>query len=102
MARLVKRLLGAMLLLPALVHAEIVQRQVITAITAAPAGGDVLSVDDDTGCGGRQLRMDAASLGLSEEQYGVMKAELAKEGEEQTYGNLQASCRLIANSCCFS
>ena len=74
-----KHLLGAMLLLPVLAHAEIVQRQVITAIQAAPAGmaGDVLSVDDDTACGGRQLRMDAASLGLNEEQYGVMKAELA-------------------------
>lgn len=71
--------LVAMLLLPALAQAEIVQRQVITAIEAAPAGmaGDVLTVDDDTGCGGRQLRMDAASVGLSEEQYGVMKAELA-------------------------
>lgn len=79
MARLMTHWLGAMLLLPALVHAEIVQRQVITAFKAAPAsvGGDVLTVDDDTGCGGRQLRMDAASLGLSEEQYGVMKAELA-------------------------
>ena len=74
-----KHWLGAVLLLPALAHAEIVQRQVVTAIQAAPAniGGDVLSVADDTGCGGRQLRMDAASLGLSEEQYGVMKVELA-------------------------
>jgi antitoxin component YwqK of YwqJK toxin-antitoxin module len=77
MARTVKHLFGAMLLLPALAHAEIVQRQVITAIQAAPGSGDVLSVDDDTGCGGRQLRMDAASVGLNEEQYGVMKAELA-------------------------
>ncbi|MGK5030100.1 toxin-antitoxin system YwqK family antitoxin [Janthinobacterium sp. MDT1-19] len=77
MARTLKHLFGAMLLLPALAHAEIVQRQVITAITAAPGSGDVLTVDDDTGCGGRQLRMDAASVGLSEEQYGVMKAELA-------------------------
>ncbi|WP_215409271.1 toxin-antitoxin system YwqK family antitoxin [Janthinobacterium sp. JC611] len=76
MARLVKQVLGAMLLLPALAQAEIVQRQVATAITAAP-GGDVLTVAEDTGCGGRQLRMDAASMGLSEEQYGVMKAELA-------------------------
>jgi antitoxin component YwqK of YwqJK toxin-antitoxin module len=72
-------LLGTMLLLPALAHAEIVQRQVVTAIQAAPGsiGGDVLTVADDTGCGGRQLRMDAPSLGLSEEQYGVMKIELA-------------------------
>ncbi|QKY09078.1 toxin-antitoxin system YwqK family antitoxin [Janthinobacterium lividum] len=77
MARTVKHLFGAMLLLPALAHAEIVQRQVITAITAAPGSGDILTVDDDTGCGGRQLRMDAASVGLNEEQYGVMKAELA-------------------------
>ncbi|MGK5047941.1 toxin-antitoxin system YwqK family antitoxin [Janthinobacterium sp. GB4P2] len=77
MARTLKHLFGAMLLLPALAHAEIVQRQVITAITAAPGSGDVLTVDDDTGCGGRQLRVDAASVGLSEEQYDVMKAELA-------------------------
>ncbi|MGK5055359.1 toxin-antitoxin system YwqK family antitoxin [Janthinobacterium sp. LB2P49] len=77
MARTLKHLFGAMLLLPALAHAEIVQRQVITAITAAPGSGDVLTVNEDTGCGGRQLRMDAASVGLSEEQYGVMKAELA-------------------------
>lgn len=77
MARLVKHVLGAMLLWPALAHGEIVQRQVITAITAAPGSGDILTVDEDTGCGGRQLRMDAASVGLNEEQYGVMKAELA-------------------------
>ena len=77
MARIVKHLLGAMLLLPVLTQAEIVQRQVITAIAAAPGSGDVLTVADDTGCGGRQVRMDAASLGLSAEQYGVMKAELA-------------------------
>ncbi|QKY03504.1 hypothetical protein G3257_15435 [Janthinobacterium lividum] len=77
MARTLKHLFGAMLLLPALAHAEIVQRQVITAITAAPGSGDILTVDEDTGCGGRQLRMDAASVGLNEEQYGVMKAELA-------------------------
>ena len=77
MARLVKHVLGAMLLWPALAHAEIVQRQVITAITAAPGSGDILTVAEDTGCGGRQLRMDAASVGLNAEQYGVMKAELA-------------------------
>ena len=77
MARLVKHVLGAMLLWPALAHGEIVQRQVITAITAAPGSGDILTVDEDTGCGGRQLRMDAASVGLNAEQYGVMKAELA-------------------------
>ena len=77
MARIVKHLLGAMLLLPVLAQAEIVQRQVITAIAPAPGSGDVLTVADDTGCGGRQVRMDAASLGLSAEQYGVMKAELA-------------------------
>ncbi|WP_193317248.1 toxin-antitoxin system YwqK family antitoxin [Janthinobacterium sp. FT14W] len=72
-------LLAALLLLPAMAHAEIVQRQVITAIKAAPGSraGDVLTVAGDTGCGGRQLRMDAASVGLSEEQYGVMKTELA-------------------------
>lgn len=77
MARLVKHVLGAMLLWPALAHGEIVQRQVITAITAAPGSGDILTVAEDTGCGGRQLRMDAASVGLNAEQYGVMKAELA-------------------------
>lgn len=79
MARLINHLVGVMLLLPVMAHAEIVQRQVITAIRAAPGntGGDVLTVDDDTGCGGRQLRMDATSVGLSEEQYGVMKTELA-------------------------
>ena len=62
MARTLKYLFGGMLLLPALAHAEIVQRQVITAIQAAPGSGDVLTVADDTGCGGRQLRMDAASI----------------------------------------
>ena len=36
MARTLKYLFGAMLLLPALAHAEIVQRQVVTAIKAAP------------------------------------------------------------------
>ncbi|MEG1324975.1 MAG: hypothetical protein RSD99_08805 [Janthinobacterium sp.] len=41
MARLVKHVLGAMLLLPAVVHAEIEQRQVVTAITVAAGAGCV-------------------------------------------------------------
>ncbi len=64
MARIeLKHVLGIALLWPALASAEIEQRQVVTAIAAAP-GGDVLTLASDSGCGGRQVRMDARSVGL--------------------------------------
>lgn len=79
MARIVKHVLGAMLLWPALAHAEIVQRQVVTAIRAEPgSGGDVLTLASDSGCGGRRVRMDAVSVGLDAQQYAAMKQQLAK------------------------
>jgi len=76
MARIVKHVLGAMLLWPALASAEIEQRQVVSAIAAAP-GGDVLTLASDSGCGGRQVRMDARSVGLDAAQYAAMKQQLA-------------------------
>ncbi|MGK5052397.1 toxin-antitoxin system YwqK family antitoxin [Janthinobacterium sp. RB2P8] len=76
MARLVKHVLGAMLLLPALAHAEIEQRQIVTAIKATP-DGDVLTLASDSGCGGRQVLMNAVSVRLDAEQYAAMKQQLA-------------------------
>lgn len=86
MARLVKHLLGAMLLLPVLAQAEIVQRQVVSAIQAEPGkgGGDVLTLAGDSGCGGRQVRMDARSVGLDAAQYAAMKQQLAPLIREAT------------------
>lgn len=76
MARTLKHLFGAMLLLPALAHAEIEQRQVVTAIKATP-DGDVLTLASDSGCGGRQVLMNAVSVRLDEDQYVAMKQQLA-------------------------
>ena len=76
MARTLKHLFGAMLLLPALAHAEIEQRQVVAAIKATP-DGDVLTLASDSGCGGRQVLMNAVSVRLDEDQYAAMKQQLA-------------------------
>ena len=76
MARTLNHLFGAMLLWPALVHAEIVQRQIVTAIKATP-DGDVLTLASDSGCGGRQVLMNAVSVRLDEDQYVAMKQQLA-------------------------
>ena len=76
MARTLKHLFGAMLLLPALAHAEIEQRQVVAAIKATP-DGDVLTLASDSGCGGRQVLMNAVSVHLDEDQYAAMKQQLA-------------------------
>ena len=86
MARLVKHVLAAMLLWPALVHAEIEQRQVVSAIQAEPGkgGGDVLTLASDNGCGGRQVRMDALSVHLDAAQYAAMKQQLAPLIREAT------------------
>ncbi|PJC99976.1 hypothetical protein GQ37_006675 [Janthinobacterium sp. BJB1] len=86
MARLVTHVLGAMLLLPVLAQAEIVQRQVVSAIQAEPGkgGGDVLTLAGDSGCGGRQVRMDARSVGLDAAQYAAMKQQLAPLIREAT------------------
>ncbi|MCC7596299.1 toxin-antitoxin system YwqK family antitoxin [Janthinobacterium sp. FW305-129] len=86
MARLVKHVLGAMLLLPVLAQAEIVQRQVVSAIQAEPGkgGGDVLTLAGDSGCSGRQVRMDARSVGLDAAQYAAMKQQLAPLIREAT------------------
>ncbi|NHQ92429.1 toxin-antitoxin system YwqK family antitoxin [Janthinobacterium lividum] len=83
MARAVKHLLGAMLLLPALAHAEIEQRQVVAAIKATP-DGDVLTLASDSGCDGRHVRMDAVSVGLDAQQYAAMKQQLAKLIRDRT------------------
>ena len=76
MARIVKHALLATLLWPLLAHAEIEQRQVVTAIKATP-DGDVLTLASDSGCGGRQVLMNAVSVRLDEDQYGAMKQQLA-------------------------
>jgi antitoxin component YwqK of YwqJK toxin-antitoxin module len=72
--------LGASLLWPALSQAQIVQRQVFTAIAGEQGseGADVLTVATDTACGGRQVRMDARSVNLDEAPYGALKAELSR------------------------
>lgn len=72
-------ILVAALLLPGLAQAEIVQRQVITGMAPEPdsQGADVLTVAADTACGGRQVRMDARSVGLDEAAYSALKTTLA-------------------------
>lgn len=86
MARLVKHVLLATLLWPALVHAEIEQRQVVSAIQteSGKGGGDVLTLAGDNGCGGRQVRMDAVSVHLDAAQYAAMKQQLAPLIREAT------------------
>lgn len=69
-------LLAGLLLLPAMAGAEIVQRQVVTTIKATP-DGDVLTLASDSGCGGKQVLMNAASVRLEQDQYAVMKRQLA-------------------------
>lgn len=79
-------LLGASLLWPALSQADIVQRQVVTAIASEQdsEGADVLTVAANTACGGRQVRMDARSVGLDEAPYEAMKGRLAKQLRSKT------------------
>jgi antitoxin component YwqK of YwqJK toxin-antitoxin module len=86
MARVVKHVLVATLLWPALVHAEIEQRQVVSAIKSesGKGGGDVLTLASDSGCGGRLVRMDAVSVGLDAQQYAAMKQQLAKLIRDKT------------------
>ncbi|MNK59100.1 MORN repeat variant [compost metagenome] len=81
-----KHCLLAMLLWPALAHAEIEQRQVVSAIKAesGKGGGDVLTLASEDGCGGRQVRMDAMSMGLDAQQYAAMKQQLAKLIRDKT------------------
>jgi antitoxin component YwqK of YwqJK toxin-antitoxin module len=78
--------LGASLLWPALSQAQIVQRQVFTAIAGEQdsEGADVLSVATDTACGGRQVRMDARSVGLDEAPYEAMKVRLTRQIRSRT------------------
>lgn len=74
-------ILVAALLLPTMAQAEIVQRQVITGMGPEPdsQGADVLTVAADTACGGRQVRMDARSVGLDEAAYAALKNTLAAQ-----------------------
>lgn len=78
--------LAALLLLPAMASAEIVQRQVIVAISSEPdsEGADVLTLAAPSGCGGKQLRMDARTLGMNDADYAVMRPELAKRIRDKT------------------
>lgn len=79
-------LFGASLLWPALSQAEIVQRQVLTAIAAEQdsEGGDVFTIAANTACGGKQIRMDARSVNLDEAPYEALKAELARRIRDKT------------------
>ncbi|MGF6114766.1 antitoxin component YwqK of YwqJK toxin-antitoxin module [Janthinobacterium lividum] len=79
-------LFGASLLWPALSQAEIVQRQVLTAIAAEQdsEGGDVFTIAGTTACGGKQIRMDARSVNLDEAPYEALKAELARRIRDKT------------------
>lgn len=73
-------MLGASLLWPAPAQADIVQRQVVTAIAAEPdsEGGDVYTIAGTTACGGRQIRMDGRSVNLDEVPYAALKVQLAE------------------------
>lgn len=84
--KMLSALIGASLLAPGLAQAEIVQRQVLSAIAAEQdsEGADVLTVAFDTACGGRQLRMDARSVGMDDKQYEEMKAQLAERIRART------------------
>jgi antitoxin component YwqK of YwqJK toxin-antitoxin module len=79
-------LLGASLLWPALSQAEIVQRQVLTAIAAEQdsEGGDVFTIAGTTACGGKQIRMDARSVNLDEAPYEALKVQLAERMRART------------------
>ncbi|KHA75923.1 hypothetical protein NC77_25985 [Janthinobacterium lividum] len=79
-------LLGASLLWPALSQAEIVQRQVLTAIAAEQdsEGGDVFTIAGTTACGGKQIRMDTRSVNLDEAPYEALKVQLAKRMRART------------------
>lgn len=78
--------LGLLLLWPATARLEIVQRQVVTAIADAPdsEGADVLTMAAPTGCGGRQLRMNAGSLGMDDEAYAAIRPQLARHIRDRT------------------
>lgn len=73
-------MLGASLLWPAPAQADIVQRQVVTAIAAEPdsEGGDVYTIAGTTACGGKQIRMDGRSVNLDEAPYAALKVQLAE------------------------
>lgn len=80
------RLLPLLLAWPATARPEIVQRQVVSAIAAQPdsEGAEVLTMAAPSGCGGRQLRMNAGSLGLDDAAYAAMKPELARRIRDKT------------------
>ena len=81
------RLLPLLLLAwPATARLEIMQRQVVSAIAAEPdsEGAQVLTMAAPSGCGGRQLRMNAGSLGMDDAAYAAMMPELAKRMRDKT------------------
>ena len=78
--------LGLLLCWPATARLEILQRQVVTAISSEPdsEGADVLTMAAPSGCGGTKLRMDAGSLGMDDAEYAAMKPQLARRIREKT------------------
>ncbi|WP_215409270.1 toxin-antitoxin system YwqK family antitoxin [Janthinobacterium sp. JC611] len=78
--------LGASLLYSAMAQADIVQRQVVTAIAGEPdsEGGDVYTIAGTTACGGKQIRMDARSVNLDEAPYEALKVRLAERMRART------------------
>jgi antitoxin component YwqK of YwqJK toxin-antitoxin module len=79
-------LLGASLLCPSMAQAEIVQRQVLASMASEQdsEGGDVYTIAGTTACGGKQIRMDARSVGLDEAPYEALKVQLAERMRART------------------
>ena len=75
-----KTMLLTALLWPALAQADIVQRQIITAIDLEQdsEGADVLVVANTIACGGKRVRMDSRSVRLDDGPYETLKAELSR------------------------
>ncbi|MGK5047942.1 toxin-antitoxin system YwqK family antitoxin [Janthinobacterium sp. GB4P2] len=79
-------LLGACLLCPGMAQAEIVQRQVLASMAGErdSEGGDVFTIAGTTACGGKQIRMDARSVGLDEAPYEALEVQLAERMRART------------------
>ncbi|WP_256077670.1 hypothetical protein [Massilia sp. YIM B04103] len=77
--------LSAMLLWPIAAQADIVQRQVITAISDAQdsEGADVLTVAETTACGGNQLRIKEGLL-KNEDEYASLRPGVIQRIRDKT------------------
>ncbi|MBB3118643.1 hypothetical protein [Pseudoduganella violacea] len=77
--------LSTMLLCPIVAQADIIQRQVITAISDHPdsEGADVLTVAETTACGGNQVRMKEGLL-ENEDAYASLRPGIIQRIREKT------------------